>query len=126
MKKQKDRLVELMGECFATYINVTNLLEFEKRILADYILANGVIVPPCKVGDVVYYLNRRYHISLYKNTIYEAKVVRIVTTSLGTALVIHIRDESGCCEVPDIRDWGITVFLSREEAEAKLKEGVQG
>ena len=24
--------------------------------LADYLLANGVIVPPCKVGDTVYYL----------------------------------------------------------------------
>ena len=121
MNKQKDRLVELLGEKY-NCVDRNRCLDEQ----ADYLLANGVIVPPCKVGDVVYYLNRQYHISLYKNTIYEAKVVRIVTTSLGTALVIHIRDESGCCEVPDIRDWGITVFLSREEAEAKLKEGVQG
>ena len=77
---------------------------------------------PCKVGDTVYYLNTQYHMALYRNTIYEAKVARIVATSLGVALVIHIRDESGCCEIPDVKDFGKTVFLTKEEAEAKLKE----
>ena len=77
---------------------------------------------PCKVGDTVYYLNARYHMALYRNTIYEAKVARIVITSLGVALVIHIRDESGCCEVPDVKDFGKTVFLTREGAEKALAE----
>ena len=27
---------------------------------ADYLLANGVIVPPCKVGDTVYELKDKY------------------------------------------------------------------
>lgn len=77
---------------------------------------------PRKVGDTVYYLNTQYHMALHRNTIYEAKVTRIVITSLGVALVIHIRDESGCCEVPDVKDFGKTVFLTREEAEKALAE----
>lgn len=77
---------------------------------------------PSKVGDTVYYLNTQYHMALHRNTIYEAKVARIVITSLGVALVIHIRDESGCCEVPDVKDFGKTVFLTREEAEKALAE----
>lgn len=81
-----------------------------------------IIVLPCKVGDVVYYINTQYHMALYRNTIYEAKVVRIVATSLGVVLVIHIRDESGCCEIPDVKDFGKTVFLTREEAEKALAE----
>lgn len=77
---------------------------------------------PCKAGDKVYYLNTQYHMALYRNTIYEAKVARIVITGLGVALVIHIRDESGCCEVPDVKDFGKTVFLTQEEAEKALAE----
>ena len=84
--------------------------------------SENTIELPCKVGDTVYYLNARYHMALYRNTIYEAKVARIVITSLGVALVIHIRDESGCCEVPDVKDFGKTVFLTQEEAEKALAE----
>lgn len=91
-------------------------------VYADCLIENGVIVPPCKVGDTVYYINTQYHMALYRNKIYEAKVARIVVTSLGVCLVIHIKDESGCCEVPDVRDFGKTVFLTKEEAEKALAE----
>ena len=91
-------------------------------VYADHLLANGVIVPPCKVGDTVYYFSHRpFNLSVKANTIYEAKAIRIVTTSLGTQIVIQIRNEYGCTEVPDVRDFGKTVFLTREEAEAALK-----
>ena len=94
--------------------------------LAEFLLANGVIVPPCKVGDVVYYFSHRpFNLALQANTIYEANVVRIVTTRLGTTLVIQIRNEYGCMEIPDIRSWGISVFPTKEEAERALK-GVRG
>ena len=125
----RDRLIELLNE--ATFgVNVHTLADHLKKetieAVADYLLANGVIVPPCKVGDTVYYLNTQYHMALYRNTVYEAKVARIVVTSLGVCLVIHIRDESGCCEIPDVKDFGKTVFLTREEAEQTLKGGGEG
>jgi len=88
--------------------------------------AENIIVPPCKVGDTVWYLNKHPHISLFQNSVYKAKVVRIVTTNIGTAVVIQIQSE-GCCEIPDVTDWGITVFLTKEEAEqalAKMKGGL--
>lgn len=113
----RDRLIEILSKPIHPKEGV-NLAE----VIADYLLDNGVIVPPCKVGDTVYYINTQYHIALYRNKIYEAKVARIVATSLGVCLVIHIRDESGCCEIPDVKDFGKTVFLTREEAEKALAE----
>lgn len=114
----RDRMIELLFE--SELFNGADG-KADANSLADHLLANGVIVPPCKVGDVVYYINTRYHIALYRNRVYEAKVARIVVTTLGVALVIQIRDESGCCEIPDVKDFGKTVFLTREEAEQALK-----
>lgn len=83
---------------------------------------NGLLVRlPCKVGDTVYYINTVPHIALYQNTIYKAEVARIVTTHLGTSIVIQIHNDYGCTEIPNINDIGKTVFLTREEAEAALK-----
>ena len=92
--------------------------------VADAILADGWMRPPCKVGDVVWYLNKHPHIALFQNSVYKAKVVRLVTISTGTVIVIQIKSE-GCCEIPDESDWGITLFASREEAEKALKGGGQ-
>lgn len=106
---------------FAEFNRVTNAL----NKLADYEDAEetGTLVRlPCKVGDTVYYINKRPHIALYLNTIYKAEVVRIVTTRLGTSLVIQIHNEHGCTEIPDIKDFGKIVFLTREDAEKALKE----
>lgn len=121
--EQRERLIELLKQ--ADEHAVRRLITDYNEAIADnasYLLDNGVIVPPCKVGDKVYYINTQYHIALYRNKIYEAKVARMVVTSLGVCLVIHIKDESGCCEIPDIRDFGKTVFLTREEAKKALAE----
>jgi hypothetical protein len=93
------------------------------EVIADELLADGWMRPPCKVGQTVYYFSHRpFNLSVQANTVYEAIVVRIVTTSLGTQLVIQIRNEYGCTEVPDIRSWGKTVFGTREEAEKALRK----
>ena len=118
--EMRDRLVPIVKDSLMKHIGKScNLAEN----IVDDLIENGVIIPPCKVHDTVYYLNTMYHMALKKNKVYEAKVVRIVTTYLGTCLVIHIRsDDGGCCEIPDIKDWGKTIFLKKEEAE-KAKEG---
>ena len=46
---ERERLIELI-KCSSQYITEQDSL-IEK--IADYLLANGVIVSPCKVGDVV-------------------------------------------------------------------------
>jgi hypothetical protein len=117
----RDRLVEMIKNSLHRHIGKSCLLA---ENIADDILADGVIVPPCKVGQTVYYFSHRpFNLSVQANTVYEAIVVRIVTTRLGTQLVIQIRNEHGCTEVPDIRSWGKTVFATREEAVKALEGG---
>lgn len=44
----REKLVELLENAKQENIN---LLNFESEIIADYLLQNGVVVLPCKVGD---------------------------------------------------------------------------
>ena len=50
----RDRLIELLKGSKEKYLN---LLDFEKNLIADYLIANGVIVPPCEIGADVWYLS---------------------------------------------------------------------
>jgi hypothetical protein len=90
------------------------------KVQADHLLANGVIAPPCKVGDTVYYINRYNHIMLYKHEVYEAKVVRLVVTRYGVSPVIRVKSVYSTYEIPGV-EFGKNVFLTREEAEQALK-----
>lgn len=49
----RDRLVELINNNGSSVLTAN---DFEE--LADYLLENGVIVPPCKEGDTVYIIKR--------------------------------------------------------------------
>lgn len=89
----RERLVELL----AKGMDYTNL--------ADYLLANGVIVPPCKVGDTVY--------------------TNINGTTLHNSFRINSMDLLGFSNGLYSWTWhqlGKSVFLSIEEAEKALKE----
>lgn len=54
-EKERERLIELLNNSLTGSVGLSSVLSTS---IADYILANGVIVPPCKVGDTVYYVNR--------------------------------------------------------------------
>lgn len=84
--------------------------------LADYLLANGVIVPPCKVGDMAYFVIEDGVIG--KKYISPERIVDICTKGFYTS-GHKDSDENG-----DLWLWseiGKTVFLT-EEAEQALKE----
>lgn len=139
----KEKLIEILSRYFqigdsyaynltrdkqAFSVGTMHLDDFEEfdentvADIADHLIANGVIVPPCKVGDTVYYFSHRpFNMSLQANTIYEADVVRIVTSRFGTSLIIQIHDKYGVTETPEISSFGKTVFLTREEAEKSKK-----
>lgn len=119
--KMRDRLVELINEAkdeYPTTPSVNCCKPTFAYYLANRLLANGVIVPPCKVGDIVLYMVTP------GGRIHEKKV-------LGSASVVglNLRDEiwmkhSFTCEsalVFNEDDIGKTVFLTREEAEQALK-----
>ena len=48
----RDRLIELLVKTFGEQYEKRGLLTAHHT--ADHLLANGVIVPPCKVGDTMY------------------------------------------------------------------------
>ena len=106
---QRERLVELL----AKGMGYTNL--------ADYLLENGVIVPPCKVGDTVYFLYNRIFADrpdltprIYKTNDWyfdiDKKGISILPRSIHSYKGKHHYY------------LGETVFLTRAEAEKALKE----
>lgn len=50
----RDRLVELLDEARSMEASGIDC-KVSNEYIADHLLAEGVIVPPCKVGDEVYY-----------------------------------------------------------------------
>lgn len=108
----RDRLIELILNC--ERVDLPLPMEYQEH-LADYLLANGVIVPPCKVGDVVY-LIPTYNGKPYCG-VCEDKVQMIGITSRG----VHIKARNHH-DHNKMYMLGKTVFLTKEEAEAKLKE----
>ncbi len=91
---------------------------------ADYLLANGVIVLPCKVGDTVYFDAVGYHDSAEIDGIHiDEKGMSFTWVQYDVGVDITEVWDGGEFMLDDI---GKTVFLTREEAEAKLKEGGKG
>lgn len=124
----RDRLIELTKKAFeqckgkkceecAGYGKGADCIHY---VVTDHLLANGVIVPPRKVGDTVYYINIYNHIMLYRDRVYEASVSRIVVTKCGVSFVIRVHGGHVVNEIPGV-EFGKNVFLTREEAERVLK-----
>ena len=81
---------------------------------ADYLLANGVIVPLCKVGDTVWVLSHWYK---YTKPEIESRKILSVQIYKNSGVQYHYKD--GCFWKEHI---GNTVFLTKEEAEKALAE----
>lgn len=86
---------------------------------ADYLLANGVIVLPCKVGDTVHVI--------YDGYVTSAKVLAFYIDHAGGMfdLQIKTKDETaiGFKTVIDKDNYTFDkAYLTKEEAEAALKE----
>lgn len=78
--------------------------------IADYLLNNGVIVPPCKVGDKVYQYDNG-------GRIYESEVVWFYYDKDYKRVVYDCNSELAFSE----EAIGKSVYLSREEAEKALR-----
>ena len=72
---ERERLIELLTQAENKELS---LLEFEKKTLADYLLANGVKPLPLKINDIVYGISRGQIIPIQINTIqYTSKGIDI-------------------------------------------------
>jgi hypothetical protein len=111
----RERLIEILSKPIFPKVGV-DLSE----VVADYLLDNGVIVPPCKVGDKTHLLLERVRGGY---DILESKCVRIFENENGKwySMYIDAVDIGNSLEFHE-EDFGKTVFLSREEAEKALTE----
>ena len=106
----RDRLIELIHD---------SDLSLDSVRLTDHLLANGVIVPPCKIGDTVYVVSQGAGFSVVWN-VYKATAKAIHLDKWGK-LFIHVETDKenvgGYVEIE-------RVFLSREEAEKALTKRI--
>jgi hypothetical protein len=121
----RDRLVDLINEAKDEYPTIPSVNCCKPTFayyLANRLLANGAIVPPRKVGDIVYMVTPG-------GRIHEKKVL-VSKSVVGSNLCDEIWvKHSFTCEsalVFNEDDIGKTVFLTREEAEQALKGGEAG
>lgn len=107
----RERLIDLIRKGIDKHEStIENYVHPEWEFIADYLLENGVIVLPCKVGDIVYQTDG---IRIYELTILD--------------MLLHKNKPYYETDEVDFDDdaIGTSIFLTREEAEAKLKEGAE-
>lgn len=114
---ERERLIELLqkGRKYLDELECDectrqlNCAKCEDRNIADYLLDNGVIVLPCKVGDTIY----RCGDPIKK--VYEWEIEHI---ELYFDEIIFVDDSGNEFTADDI---GKTVFLTKEEAERRWR-----
>ena len=127
---ERERLIETICEGLAQNCGGTCTLPNKMycqncHILADYLLANGVIVPPCKVGDRVWELcrcddgmYRIFPMTVTKISPYGS--VRWIKDKEPTVWNIYATSDYTYM-YKDFYDFGKNVFLTKEEAEKMLE-----
>ena len=85
--------------------------------LEDDLESGKIIRLPCKAGDTVYWL----FTTNIQQEIYECYVTEFIYTSKGLNICLSKKCLTGYAYFT-LKDIGKTVFLTREEAEKRLKE----
>lgn len=120
---QRDRLIELLlsSEPFHERDMDDDFVDGELEIVADHLLDNGVIVPPCKVGDMVYIVENPYSFLPLEKAV-EGEVMSIHQHEHGLFLrvLFDTKKINGCIDYNVNWKLNKTVFLSREDAEKAL------
>ena len=124
----RDRLIEILkrfctDDCKIThqcgYCDFGDLTVCPSAV-ADHLLANGVIVPPCKVGQTVYVTD--------KKSVQEYTVHAVECDEKYLTIKCHswLAEREGLLHKHtayfNLNDFGKTVFLTKELAEKALAE----
>lgn len=115
----RDRLIELVDKAKEEYANdITDHTETD--YIVETLLNEGAILPPCKVGDAVYYF--------VGNEIYHGTIDTFQIDTKENWYIAYCKTDYILTGQIKLAFWefGESVFLSREEAEAKLKEHNNG
>ena len=124
MQNDRDRLKELCENlilsCKSSLCNDCehNKIDYPHCMsvhFADYLLANGVIVIPCNVGQTVY--------TIFERKIETLEITQAKTKESKNGIRIDCIAENDFLKMPFSKcHIGNSIFLTKEEAEAKLKE----
>ena len=107
----KEKLNELLDTMIDEYEGKN--LSTEK--IADYLIQNGVVLLPCKVGDIVWLA-----FSCLDSEAVKGKISMLQQRADGS-WKIRVADSVGVNDFP-ITEIGDVIFFTKEEAEKKLKE----
>ena len=117
LKKYTYEEIMLNGNCEQRLYAVEHIDELE----ADYLLDNGVIVPPCKVGTKVYFVHEICDENGDEVLYIDTGEIRSFSLQ-DTGLWMYCRYKTGLTYWHKVdSEFGTEVFLTREEAEKALK-----
>ena len=114
--------------CDTCEYTINNFMCNHTERMVDYLLANGVIVPPCKVGDIYYTIEKYCNTDPY---VTEKELVKPWDCerfcgrddcSFREYRIEEHRFNSVIRILEAQKYFGVTIFLTKEEAEEKLKE----
>lgn len=108
----RDRLIELINhnQCYGSPVE-NGVKSVSNEALAENLIANGVIVPPCKVGDTFYGINET---SYDEYCVYGFKWGKLKGDNENILIALTTYDMEFV--------WGKEAFLTPEEAEKALSE----
>ena len=109
----RDRLIELINFAHNGVGAMKNRHKTLAEIVADYLLENGVIVPPCKINDDLYWIDFNNRICKQ-----EQAIKGIMFQSDGKDHKWFVSDSDG--EIDEIGS--AFACLTREDAERLLEE----
>ena len=110
----RDRLIHKIMSLNKPTISLQTAMD-----IVDAIIDEGVIVPPCKVGDIVY---KVYDIESVHRQILELEVLMIEVGIQRKVCLKTTKKHRYNFDKATFEDFGKTVFLTKEDAEEKLKE----
>ena len=121
-RKMRDKLLGFIKQAENDFANAGKPVLNIEEYVADYLLAKGVIVPPCKVGDAVYITLHPYTFLPLKKVV-EGDVVSIHKHESGLFIrvLFDTKKISGCVDYAKWT-WDERLFFTRGEAEEALAE----
>jgi hypothetical protein len=134
MQNERDKLVELLKtpnkSVFLREANPHFVTEEtdEDTIIADYLIANGVIVPPCKVGDEIWVVEEgdtTCYMFLAKSKGCVIATSWINDYDVDETIEYHIEETQDNLDTDLVVFSDNICFATREEAEQALKGGAQ-